>query len=58
MHLTNSFLNPVLSTEFRTIMGWCLIGVAGLNIAFNIVLVGYNTLLDIILQVYGWFLSY
>ena len=46
-HITNSFLNAEVSPLFRSTMGWALIGVVGLNISFNLCLVGYLTLFDI-----------
>ena len=53
-HTINSFLNAGVPDMFRDVMGWVLIGIAGINISTNIIILGYQTSIDLILTIYSY----
>jgi len=47
-HVTNVFLNIAVSMETRDALGWVLMGIALLNIVTNLVIIGSETVMQII----------
>ena len=50
-----TFLNAGASDEYRAMVGWLLIGIAGLNIALNLVVVGYSLLDELYSDILGMY---
>jgi len=47
-HVTNVFLNIAVSMDTRDALGWVLMGIALLNIVTNLVIIGSETVMQII----------